>query len=108
MLLCVEGRPISYSLNLDAGSTRYIVANGYDEAFSTHSPGMLLAYHVLRDAAQKGRTIVEWGQGDSGYKSRWCANENLRLVDLLMLPPTVAGYGAMQLAKHAAHYTRTA
>jgi hypothetical protein len=108
MLLCVDGRPISYSLNLDAGSTRYIIANGYDEAFSTHSPGMVLAHHVLRDAVQMGRFNVEWGQGDSGYKSRWGANENLHLVDVLMLPPSLAGYAAMQFAKRTAHYTRVA
>jgi CelD/BcsL family acetyltransferase involved in cellulose biosynthesis len=106
MILYLDDRPISYSLNLDAGNTRYIVANGYDEEFSIHSPGMLLAYQVLRDAAHTGKSVIEWGLGDSGYKSRWGATENLRLVDLLLLPGTARGYLEMQLVKRAAGYAR--
>lgn len=105
MLLYFGGRPVSYSLNIDAGNTRYIIANGYDEEFAIHSPGMLLTYYVLRDAETAGRSTIEWGQGDSGYKSRWGAVENLRLVDLLMLPRTASGYIGMKLLSRA-HYVR--
>ena len=106
MILYIDDRPISYSLNIDAGTTRYIVANGYDDEFNSNSPGMVLAYHVLRDASRCGRSIVEWGQGDSGYKSRWGAVEHLKLVDLLILPRSPVGYLAFEYLKRKAGYAR--
>jgi CelD/BcsL family acetyltransferase involved in cellulose biosynthesis len=80
-------RIVSYSLNVDSGLTRYTLANGYDEAFSIHSPGTILAYHVFKDATERGLRKLEWGQGDSGYKRRWGAVPNLPLSDLIIVAP---------------------
>jgi hypothetical protein len=90
-LLYVEGKPVSYSLNIDSGSTRYILANGYDAAFKEHSTGSILAYHLLRDASQRGMSTVEWGLGDSGYKTRWLARPHFELVDVMLIPGTMLG-----------------
>ena len=46
----VAGAPVAFSLDIDAGSTKHIVANGYDEAWARFSPGKLLAYRNLAEA----------------------------------------------------------
>lgn len=86
-VLYLDCRPISFSLNLDAGSTRYILANLFDAAFKIHSCGTVLAYHVLRDATETGLETVDWGQGDPGYKRDWLARPGPAVHDIIALRP---------------------
>lgn len=90
-MLYAQGKAASYSFNIDSGPTKYILANGYDETLKEHSTGTILAYHLLRDASQRGMTTVEWGLSDSGYKSRWHAVPHLELVDFIVMPRTMIG-----------------
>jgi len=90
-MLYTQGKPVSYSFNIDSGPTKYILANGYDETFKEHSTGTILAYHLLRDASQRGMTTVEWGLSDSGYKSRWHAVPHFELVNLMLMQRTMIG-----------------
>ncbi len=86
-IMYLDGRPISFSCNLDAGKTEYILANLYDAAFKDHSCGSILARHVISAAIADGRKSIDWGQGDSGYKQRWGAKPGHAVHDLLALPP---------------------
>jgi CelD/BcsL family acetyltransferase involved in cellulose biosynthesis len=86
-IMYLDGRPISFSCNLDAGKTTYILANLYDVAFKDHSCGSILARHVISGAIADGRKLIDWGQGDSGYKQRWGAKPGYAVHDLLALPP---------------------
>lgn len=103
-MLYLDGKAISYSLNINSPPTKYIVANGYDETFKEHSTGTVLTYYVMRDASRRGMTSVEWGLGDSGYKARWHAHPNIKLVDFVIISRHIIGkLLAKLLLKHGGY-----
>lgn len=86
-LLTVAGKPAAFSFDLDVGGLRYAIANSYDPAYAKHSPGKLLYYRNLVDALAHGTTHVDWGAGDSGYKSVIGATPGPMIRDWLLLRP---------------------
>jgi CelD/BcsL family acetyltransferase involved in cellulose biosynthesis len=70
-LLRVDGEPAAFSFDLDDGPHKFIIANGFDGGFSKQAPGRLLAYrNFARGMEKNGLACVDWGAGDSGYKSQ--------------------------------------
>lgn len=100
-LLSCGGRDIAYSLHLEHGQTMCIVANGYDEAFKASSPGSLLSLDIFQDAIGRGLRLVDWGQGDSGYKQRWGAAPGAQMMDLILFRPGLVGAVGYRVAKKA-------
>lgn len=90
LLSCGE-RDIAFSLHLEHGKTMCIVANGYDEAWKAYSPGSLLSLDIFQDAIGRGLHLVDWGQGDSGYKQRWGAKPGAWMTDLILFRPGLLG-----------------
>jgi CelD/BcsL family acetyltransferase involved in cellulose biosynthesis len=86
-VLTVDGVPAAFSFDLNLGTLKYAVANSYDPAFAKHSPGRLLYYRNLVRALQDGMTKVDWGAGDSGYKSAIGAEPGPAIRDWLLLRP---------------------
>jgi CelD/BcsL family acetyltransferase involved in cellulose biosynthesis len=78
-----------------------IVANGYDEAWKASSPGSLLSLDIFRDAIGRGLRLVDWGQGDSGYKQRWGARPGARMMDLILFRPGLVGAIGCKILKKA-------
>lgn len=91
-LLRVDGAPVAFSFDLDAGALRYAIANSYDPAFARYSPGKLLQYRNLTRAVAAGIERVDWGAGDSGYKREIGAEQGAAIRDWLFFRP---GAGAM-------------
>lgn len=100
LLSCGE-RDIAFSLHLEDGQTMCIVANGYDEAWKASSPGSLLSLDIFNDAIGRGKRLVDWGQGDSGYKQRWGAQPGARMMDLVLFQPGLVGTVAYRMLKTA-------
>jgi CelD/BcsL family acetyltransferase involved in cellulose biosynthesis len=100
-LLSCGGRDIAYSLHLEHGQTMCIVANGYDDALKVSSPGSLLSLDIFREAIGRGMHLVDWGQGDSGYKERWGAQPGARMMDLILFRPGLVGALGYRVAKTA-------
>lgn len=100
-LLSTGGRDIAYSLHLEHGQTMCIVANGYDEAYKASSPGSLLSLDIFRDAIGRGQRLVDWGQGDSGYKQRWGAQPGARMMDMILFRPGLVGAVGYRILKKA-------
>lgn len=100
-LLSCGGRDIAYSLHLECGQTMCIVANGYDDALKASSPGSLLSLDIFQDAIARGLRLVDWGQGDSGYKQRWGARPGARMMDLILFRPGLVGAVGHRLLKTA-------
>ena len=100
LLSCGE-RDIAFSLHLEHGPTMCIVANGYDEAYKVSSPGSLLSVDIFRDAIERGVRLVDWGQGDSGYKQRWGAQPGARIMDLILFRPGLIGALGYRMLKAA-------
>jgi CelD/BcsL family acetyltransferase involved in cellulose biosynthesis len=86
-LLTVDGAPAAFSFDLNLATLKYAIANSYDPAFAKHSPGRLLYYRNLIRALQQGMTKVDWGAGDSGYKSTIGAEPGPAIRDWLLLRP---------------------
>ena len=86
-LLTVDGVPAAFSFDLNLGTLKYAIANSYDPAFAKHSPGRLLYYRNLVRALQDGMAKVDWGAGDSGYKSTIGAEPGPAIRDWLLLRP---------------------
>lgn len=100
LLSCGE-RDIAYSLHLEHGQTICILANGYDEGWKASSPGSLLSLDIFRDAIGRGRRLVDWGQGDSGYKQRWGALPRTRMMNLILFRPGLVGAVGYRMLKTA-------
>ncbi|MEG3087068.1 GNAT family N-acetyltransferase [Sphingomonas sp. PB4P5] len=86
-VLRVDGVPAAFSFDLNAGALKYAIANSYDPAFAKHSPGKLLYYRNLAHALDDGMTTVDWGAGDSGYKSVIGAAPGPMIRDWLLIRP---------------------
>lgn len=86
-LLTIDGAPAAFSFDINAGTLKYAIANSYDPAFAKHSPGKLLYYRNLARAIEDGITTVDWGAGDSGYKSVIGASKGPAIRDWLLLRP---------------------
>lgn len=93
-LLTINGVPAAFSFDIDAGPLKYAVANSYDPAFGKHSPGKLLYYRNLAAAMAAGITRVDWGAGDSGYKTVIGANKGPAIRDWLIARPGAAAMAA--------------
>lgn len=89
-LYCGE-KAIAFSANIETPQVVYIVANSFDEGWKVHSPGSILTLEVMRDAVVRGRQQIDWGQGDSGYKTRWGAKPGATLFDVLLFTPVLLG-----------------
>ncbi|MFM9827888.1 MAG: GNAT family N-acetyltransferase [Sphingomonas sp.] len=96
-LLCVEGAPAAFSFDINAGALKYAIANSYDPAFAKHSPGKLLYYRNLVAALGSGITRVDWGAGDSGYKSVIGASKGPAIRDWLLLRPGLPAFAGRLL-----------
>ncbi len=86
-LLKVDRTPAAFSFDLDAGETKYAIANSYVPTYAKHSPGKLLYWRNLTDALDRGITRVDWGAGDSGYKQVIGAEPGAAIRDWLLLRP---------------------
>ena len=100
-LLSSGERDIAYSLHLEHGQTMCIVANGYDDEFKASSPGSLLSLDIFQDAIGRGLRLVDWGQGDSGYKHRWGALPGARMMNLILFRPGLVGAAGYRILKTA-------
>lgn len=98
-LLRAGGAPIAFSAHVETSRSLHVIANGYDASWKAYSPGSLLSQEVLADACRRGRSWLNWGQGDSGYKQRWGARDSDRLLDLLLFRPGVLGSALRRLAR---------
>ena len=90
-ILTIGGRPAAFAFDLDVGSLRYAIANSYDQRFAKNSPGRVLAYRSLVGAMDRGIDRVDWGAGDSGYKSTLGAVPGPEIVDCLLVRSTMLG-----------------
>lgn len=86
-LLRAGQQDLAFSAHLEFGGDIWIVANSYVQQHAGLSPGSLLTEDVLAEALARGVRLIDWGQGDSGYKGRWGAQPVATLHDHLGIAP---------------------
>ncbi|HEY9552325.1 GNAT family N-acetyltransferase [Allosphingosinicella sp.] len=90
-ILTIGGSPAAFAFDLDVGALKYAIANSYDQRFARNSPGRVLAYRSLAGAMDRGIERVDWGAGDSGYKSTLGAVPGPEIVDCLFVRSALLG-----------------
>lgn len=90
-------QPIAFRFTLTSGSTRYLIANQYDEEFAQYRAGWILYLRDLENCAERRVRAIDMGSGDAHYKSRWGGKEGAEGVDFVILPPGPTGYLAARL-----------
>lgn len=71
--MSVDGLPISFVFAVTAGSTRYVIANNYDESFAVHRTGSLLYLAMFEEGFSRGVTRYDFGTNELHYKKYWGA-----------------------------------
>lgn len=84
-ILMLDDRPIAFCFDLDNGPRRYGIAGSYVESYAAYHVGKMVNYRVMADAIADGRTWLDLGSGDSGYKREMGAKEAYELRDLLFV-----------------------
>ncbi len=96
-VLRIDGRPVAFSFDLVTAARCYAIANSYDPAVASHSPGKLLQYRNLVRARDRGVTLVDWGAGDSGYKQTMGAAKGPAIRDWIFVRPGLEALAARAL-----------
>ena len=83
-----EDRDIAFELNLDYGGSRFSIKMAYDDNYASLSPGVVLRYHVLKDAfEQKLNRFCFLGDREK-HKSDWaCGCERFGQVTVFNRRP---------------------
>lgn len=84
-ILRVGDTPVAFTFGIDSGTTRYCIANNFDQRFAKFSPGRILLYDDFTSAAERGIQWLDWGLGDAGYKQQMGAEPAGAFVDLLFV-----------------------
>lgn len=69
--LTLDERPIAYHLGYEYRDVLYQHVPTFDVAFEKYSPGLILHYELLRDAAARGFSAFDFLRGEERYKLPW-------------------------------------
>ncbi len=69
--LRLDGRPLAFDLALEADGRHYLLKTGYDPAFTSLSPGLLLRLHMLERAFRSGLRAYEFCGAAEPWKLEW-------------------------------------
>jgi hypothetical protein len=72
-LMRANGQPMSFVFALTSGTTRYVIANNYDETFAAYRTGSVLYRRMFEEGYSRGVTRYDFGTNELHYKKRWGA-----------------------------------
>jgi len=101
--LRLDGRPLAFDLALEAGGRHFLLKTGYDPAYTSLSPGLLLRLHMLERAFASGLRSYEFCGAAEPWKLEW-APATRRVLAIEAFAPTAGGRlaeGSTRLARLA-------
>ena len=90
-LVKLNGHPISFTLAIDSGLSRYSISGQYNAQYKKYGVGLLADYEMLQDSIYMGIKTVNLGDGDFEYKDRWGAKPGSQLADYIYFRPNMLG-----------------
>ncbi len=78
-VLRIGGEAVAAEYHVAAGGRVHALRADYDEAWSAHSPGACLEYHILQRLFAEGMREYSTGPGSDDYKRRWTEQERTNL-----------------------------
>ncbi|MFN0197618.1 MAG: GNAT family N-acetyltransferase [Planctomycetaceae bacterium] len=81
-----DDRPVSFGVTLTSQTTRYVIANQYDEAVSEFRTGSTLYRYMIEEGIQRGVRTFDFGDGGIEYKKYWGA-EYVDNVETFLVAP---------------------
>jgi hypothetical protein len=97
-LLFHSDQPIAFGYCASIGNCLRFVFTGYDPAFASWSPGIVLVHEMVRSAAAEGRfTVLDFGPGEAQYK-RLFATASRLCATLFFFRPTLSHF--LKVAAH--------
>jgi CelD/BcsL family acetyltransferase involved in cellulose biosynthesis len=108
--LRLDGKAIAFDLCLESGGASYVLKGGFDPAFRSFAPGMLLTYESLRRALEQGLSSYELLGADAPYKLVWtdAVRERVRFQAFGRSPRGRANHLAWTHGRSAARRALTA
>ncbi|MBX6427151.1 MAG: GNAT family N-acetyltransferase [Variibacter sp.] len=73
--LSVDGRQVGAYYGFSRGRRAYAYCGGFDPAFASLSPGMVLIGHAIEEAVRRGATEFHFLRGRETYKYEWGAKD---------------------------------
>jgi len=99
--ISLDGRTVAFDLSLLSGGRLYLLKTGYDEAYGSLSPGLVLQQEVVETCFRLGLEAYELLGDDSDWKRRFAttsrAHRDVRTYD--RTPAQVARYMYRRLAR---------
>tara|TARA_Y100000588_G_scaffold348545_1_gene398192 strand:- start:245 stop:1015 length:771 start_codon:yes stop_codon:yes gene_type:complete len=66
----LDGRPVARIFVLESGGTTMLYNSGFDPSLSSLAVGLLSKALLMRDAIERGQTVVDFLRGRESYKRR--------------------------------------
>ena len=92
-VLTMDAKPIAYSLAIDSGKCRYSISGQYDVDYKKLGVGIIADMVMFEQAIESGLEVVNMGEGEWDYKSRWGAEPGPALQSYYMFRPGLIGFG---------------
>jgi len=90
-ILYVRDAPVAFRFCIVSGTTSYMIANQYDDAYSDFRPGWLLYLQELAYDCAHGIRRIDMGPGDGHYKERWGGKQDAMQLEITVFSPTWTG-----------------
>lgn len=78
--LLLQGVPVAAEYDLACAGRVYALRADFDEAYSSHSPGAYLEYHLIKHLFENGYREYCAGPGRDSYKTRWTDRERTNVT----------------------------
>lgn len=103
-----NGQPVALRFAMTCGTTRYAIANQYDERYAQYGLGWVLYLKDLEDCVARGVRRIDMAMGNAAYKRRWGGEDDVTDMEVLMLPPRWHGRILARIASLPPVYQRLA
>jgi CelD/BcsL family acetyltransferase involved in cellulose biosynthesis len=98
--LRLDGRPLAFDFAIEYAGHHYLLKTGYDPAYRSLAPAMVLRHEMIQRAFRVGLRSYEFGGSDESWKLEWTRKTNDRVL-VQAFARTVVGAGEWAACAYA-------